>query len=123
MFNPISDLDVLETVSKCPMLTECPFRAEQCQEDEDCSPDAVCCKSPCGKVCTKQLFTGKFYHGQSNDVTTTTNVNKRGWFVSNKLGTRSSLVEQDEVRITRGVSRINLLKDESYHQTWVVEQR
>ncbi|XP_050296435.1 kielin/chordin-like protein [Anthonomus grandis grandis] len=48
----------LETHSKCPMLTECPFRAEPCQEDDDCSPDAVCCKSPCGKVCTKQLFTG-----------------------------------------------------------------
>lgn len=40
------------------MLTECPYRAEQCNEDEDCSPDSVCCKSPCGKVCTKQLFTG-----------------------------------------------------------------
>lgn len=60
LFNPISDL---ETASKCPMLTECPFRAEQCQEDEDCSPDAVCCKSPCGKVCTKQLFTGKSLKG------------------------------------------------------------
>ncbi|XP_076257897.1 uncharacterized protein LOC143194965 [Rhynchophorus ferrugineus] len=44
--------------SKCPMLTECPFRAEPCQEDDDCAPDAVCCKSPCGKICTKQLFTG-----------------------------------------------------------------
>ncbi|CAG9764049.1 unnamed protein product [Ceutorhynchus assimilis] len=51
------DLDTV-SASKCPMLTECPFRAEQCQEDDDCSPDAVCCKSPCGKVCTKQLFTG-----------------------------------------------------------------
>ncbi|KAF7286891.1 hypothetical protein GWI33_003158 [Rhynchophorus ferrugineus] len=46
--------------SKCPMLTECPFRAEPCQEDDDCAPDAVCCKSPCGKICTKQLFTGIF---------------------------------------------------------------
>ncbi|CAH1111232.1 unnamed protein product [Psylliodes chrysocephalus] len=44
--------------SKCPMLTECPFRAEGCTDDDDCSLDAVCCKSPCGKVCTKQLFTG-----------------------------------------------------------------
>ncbi|XP_019877040.1 balbiani ring protein 3 [Aethina tumida] len=44
--------------SKCPMLTECPFRAEQCSEDDDCSADSICCKSPCGKVCTKQLFTG-----------------------------------------------------------------
>lgn len=55
-----SDL-MLESASKCPMLTECPFRAEQCQEDDDCSLDAVCCKSPCGKVCTKQLFTGIKY--------------------------------------------------------------
>ncbi|XP_074036900.1 uncharacterized protein [Leptinotarsa decemlineata] len=47
-----------DTSSKCPMLTECPFRAESCSDDDDCSPDAVCCKSPCGKVCTKQLFTG-----------------------------------------------------------------
>ncbi|XP_066152915.1 uncharacterized protein [Euwallacea fornicatus] len=50
--------DFDDSASKCPMLTECPFRAEQCQDDEDCPPDAVCCKSPCGKVCTKQLFTG-----------------------------------------------------------------
>ncbi|XP_057651996.1 uncharacterized protein LOC130891358 isoform X1 [Diorhabda carinulata] len=48
----------LELSSKCPMLTECPFRAETCSDDDDCSLDAVCCKSPCGKVCTKQLFTG-----------------------------------------------------------------
>ncbi|EFA05918.2 zonadhesin isoform X2 [Tribolium castaneum] len=44
--------------SKCPMLTECPLRAQHCSEDDDCSPDSICCKSPCGKVCTKQLFTG-----------------------------------------------------------------
>ncbi|XP_018322456.1 balbiani ring protein 3 isoform X2 [Agrilus planipennis] len=43
---------------KCPVLTECPFRAESCSQDEDCTPDSVCCKSPCGNVCTKQLFTG-----------------------------------------------------------------
>ncbi|KAH1000715.1 neurogenic locus notch homolog protein 3 isoform X1 [Dendroctonus ponderosae] len=49
---------IVESTSKCPMLTECPLRAEQCQEDDDCALDAVCCKSPCGKVCTKQLFTG-----------------------------------------------------------------
>lgn len=49
----------LEATSKCPMLTECPFQAEHCAEDDDCSPDSVCCKAPCGKVCTKQLFTGK----------------------------------------------------------------
>ncbi|XP_060536767.1 fibrillin-1-like isoform X2 [Cylas formicarius] len=47
-----------ELSSKCPMLTECPYRAEQCQEDDDCSLNSICCKSPCGKVCTKQLFTG-----------------------------------------------------------------
>ncbi|KAL1501147.1 hypothetical protein ABEB36_006531 [Hypothenemus hampei] len=40
------------------MLTECPFKAEQCEEDTECPADSVCCKSPCGKVCTKQLFTG-----------------------------------------------------------------
>ncbi|XP_045483161.1 balbiani ring protein 3-like [Harmonia axyridis] len=47
-----------KSTSKCPMLTECPYRAQQCSEDNDCAVDSVCCKSPCGKVCTKQLFTG-----------------------------------------------------------------
>nr|CAI5836849.1 unnamed protein product [Callosobruchus analis] len=48
----------LEFPSKCPMLTECPMRAEPCDDDDDCSADAICCTSPCGKICTKQLFTG-----------------------------------------------------------------
>ncbi|CAG9859737.1 unnamed protein product [Phyllotreta striolata] len=47
-----------EETSKCPMLTECPYPQESCTEDEDCRADALCCSSPCGKVCTKQLFTG-----------------------------------------------------------------
>ncbi|VEN35788.1 unnamed protein product [Callosobruchus maculatus] len=48
----------LQFPSKCPMLTECPMRAEPCDDDDDCSADAICCTSPCGKICTKQLFTG-----------------------------------------------------------------
>lgn len=46
------------TNTNCPMLTECPFRAEFCVDDDDCPVDSICCKSPCGKVCTKQLSTG-----------------------------------------------------------------
>lgn len=46
--------------TRCPNITECPFRAELCEEDDDCSPDSVCCSSPCdGKICTKQLRTGR----------------------------------------------------------------
>lgn len=44
--------------SKCPALSECPYNAEPCEADEDCNPDSVCCESPCGNVCTKQLYTG-----------------------------------------------------------------
>lgn len=47
--------------SKCPQILECPYNAEPCEIDEDCSPSSICCKSPCGKVCTKQLFTGKCF--------------------------------------------------------------
>lgn len=43
---------------KCPKLDECPYNAQNCDEDLDCSSDSICCDSPCGKVCSKQLNTG-----------------------------------------------------------------
>ncbi|KAK9721248.1 WAP-type (Whey Acidic Protein) 'four-disulfide core' [Popillia japonica] len=43
---------------KCPEITECPFNAESCFDDDDCNLGSSCCNSPCGKVCTKQLYTG-----------------------------------------------------------------
>uniref|UniRef100_A0A1Y1L736 Thyroglobulin type-1 domain-containing protein n=1 Tax=Photinus pyralis TaxID=7054 RepID=A0A1Y1L736_PHOPY len=43
---------------KCPNITECPFRPQSCNEDDECNPDSNCCESPCGRICTKQLRTG-----------------------------------------------------------------
>ncbi|XP_017786716.1 PREDICTED: balbiani ring protein 3-like [Nicrophorus vespilloides] len=46
------------TEAKCPKISECPYNAQFCEDDEDCNPDSACCNSSCGNVCTKQLFTG-----------------------------------------------------------------
>nr|XP_022902311.1 balbiani ring protein 3 [Onthophagus taurus] len=49
-------LDDLE--NQCPEIKECPFNADPCIDDHDCNPTSSCCDSPCGKICTKQLYTG-----------------------------------------------------------------
>lgn len=51
-----------QSQNKCPEITECPYKAEKCSDDDDCNPDSFCCKSPCGNVCTKQLQTGNVLH-------------------------------------------------------------
>lgn len=51
-----------ERNGRCPPLTKwgiCPEGAATCVEDNDCSDDMKCCESPCGNICSKQLFTGR----------------------------------------------------------------